>query len=239
VTEPLEHQRRTELERIREVYRVRDAAPRRSPAIAAAYRRLNAERTRLMRALIAPVAPPALGRIVDVGCGSGFDLAAWVADGWRAEHLAGVDVISERVSKARAACPGADIRLGDGVLLPFGDGAFDAATATTVFSSILDRPLRQTLFREMERVVRPGGLVVVYDFVIRKPTNPDVRGLSLKRLAELDRAPAGSRRLSPLLHLVAGAELLHPRIGDLAMRLAPRTHRLSWWTSVGAGGTTR
>jgi hypothetical protein len=110
---------------------------------------------------------------------------------------------------------------------------FDAATAVTVFSSILDPAVRRVLFREMERLIRPGGLVVVYDFVIRKPTTADVRGLSLDRLADLGLPPTGPRRLSPLLQLVAAAEMLHPRLGDLAMRLAPRTHRLSWWVVAG------
>lgn len=219
----------SEVKRIREVYAIRDAKPGRHPAIVAAYGRLNAERTRLMRELIGPVAPPASGRIVDVGCGSGSDLAAWIRDGWHADHIAGVDIMPERLAQARAACPGVDLRLGDGLLIPFDDGAFDVATATTVFSSILDPTLRRILFQEMERVVRPGGLVVIYDFVIRKPTNTYVRGLSLTRLTELGRAPTGSRRLSPLLQLVAAADLVHPRLGDVATRFAPRTHRLSWW----------
>lgn len=219
-----------EVERIRAVYQVRDARPARHPAIAAAYGRLNAERTRIMHDLIATVAPPTSGRILDVGCGSGYDLAGWIRDGWRPEHLAGVDVMADRVERAREACPGADIRLGDGIRLPFDDATFDAVTATTVFSSILDVELRRTLFREMHRVVRPGGLAVVYDFVIRKPTNRYVRGLGKERLAELGRRPTGSRRLSPLLQLVAAAHLVHPRLGDAAMRLAPSTHRLTWWT---------
>lgn len=236
MTGPPEASASEEVERIRAVYQDRDARPGRHPAIAAAYGRLNAERTRLMHALIAPVAPPASGRILDVGCGSGYDLARWIRDGWRADQLAGVDVSPERVERARAACPGADIRLGDGTVLPFDAGTFDAATATTVFSSILDGALRRALFREMQRVVRPGGLIVVYDFVLRKPTNSHVRGLSLRRLAELGRPPTGSRRLSPLLQLVAAADLVHPRVGDVAMRFAPRTHRLSWWANGGAPG---
>lgn len=230
MTESERGRRDAEIERIRSVYKVRDAASARHPAIAAAYRRLNAERTRAMHDLILTVAPPSSGRILDVGCGTGYDLAQWVRDGWQIDLIAGVDISPERVARARAACPGADIRLGDGIRLPFREGIFDAVTASTVFSSILDPMLRSTVFREMERVARPGGLVVVYDFVLRKPTNASVHGLSLRRLAELGRAPTGSRRLSPVLQLVAAADVVHPRMGDLAMRLLPRTHRLSWWT---------
>jgi len=218
-----------EVERIRAVYAARDAASGRHPAIAAAYRRLNAERTSITHELVATVAPPPGGRLLDVGCGAGFDLARWLEAGWSPARIAGVDLVADRVARARETCPGVDIRLGDGSRIPFDDATFDAATAVTVFSSILDPVVRRVLFVEMVRVVRPGGLVIVYDFVIRKPTNPNVRGLSLARLADLGRPPDGSRRLSPLLQIVAAGELIHPRVGDIAMRFAPRTHRLSWW----------
>ena len=81
----------------------------------------------------------------------------------------------------------------------------------------------------MERVVRPGGLILIYDFVIRKPMNPDVIGMPLRRLAELGRPPDGSMRLSPLLQAVALARAIHPQLADWTMQHAPRTHRLSYW----------
>ena len=215
------------------MYHDRDAGRSRHPAIAQAYGRLNAERVEQMAALVRTVAPPPDGRILDVGCGFGQDLDRWIEAGWRSERLAGVDLSAERVQRAREALPGVDIRLGNGAELPHADDAFDVATAVTVFSSILERSLRRTLFEEMQRVVRPGGLVMVYDFVIRKPTNPNVRGLSRKVLAELGRPPDGSTRLSPLLQLVAAGALIHPGLAELAWRVAPRTHRLSWWRVLG------
>jgi ubiquinone/menaquinone biosynthesis C-methylase UbiE len=121
------------------------------------------------------------------------------------------------------------VRLSAPGAIPFPDDSVDVATAATVFSSILDPEMRMALFAEMERVVRSGGVIVVYDFVIRKPTNPHVIGMPLQRLAELGRPPTGSIRLSPALQAVAVATAVHPRLADLAMRLAPRTHRLSYW----------
>jgi SAM-dependent methyltransferase len=100
----------------------------------------------------------------------------------------------------------------------------------TVFSSILDPDLQVRLFREMIRIVRPGGLVVIYDFVIRKPTNHDVRGLGLARLRALaGRPPDGSSRITPVLHLVAAGAVIGRPFVRQAMRRAPRTHRLSYW----------
>ncbi len=219
-----------EVDRIRDVYQERDRGRPRHPAIRDAYRRLNAERLAKMEALIKTVASPGHGRLLDVGCGAGLDLAHWIAAGWSPDQLAGTDLVAERIERARGACPGVDLRVTDGGSLPFPDSAFDVATVVTVFSSILDPAMRTLLFREMERVVRPGGLVVIYDFVIRKPTNPNVRGVDLATLARsAGRPPVASSRLTPILHLVAAGSFLGARFADLAMRVAPRTHRLSHW----------
>lgn len=223
-----------EVARIRDAYAARDRSSGRHPAIREAYRRINAQRLRAMHELLRDVAPPPGGRILDVGCGTGSDLGSLLQAGWSEDRIAGVDLLPWRVEAARRALPGVDLRVVDGDRLPFDAGTFDAATAVTVFSSILDPGVGRALFAEMERVVRPGGLLLVYDFVIRKPSNPHVRALPIDRLRDLGRPPDGSRRLSPLLQLVAAGAAVHPRAADLAWRLAPPTHRLSWWR-VGSG----
>ena len=220
----------SEADRIREVYRQRDLGGARHPAIADAYRRLNADRLIRTEALVRAVATPERGRLLDVGCGAGLDFAYWVGAGWSPDRLAGVDLVAERIERARLACPGVDLQVVDGTTLPFPDGTFDIATAVTVFSSIIDPVTRTALFREMERVVRPGGVVVIYDFVVRKPTNPHVRALGLAELRALaNRPPELSVRLTPLLQLVAAGVVAGPKVADAAMRMAPRTHRLSQW----------
>lgn len=219
-----------ETNRIRAVYLERDRGRARGRWISEAYRRLNRERLDEMDKLIRLIAPPPDGRILDVGCGSGYDLSHWIEAGWRPSALAGVDLMRDRIAGATAACRGVDLRVTEGTQLPFADGAFAVGTATTVFSSILDAAVRRELFTEMERVVRTDGLVIVYDFVVRKPTNPNVTGLSLAALTAMaGRAPNGSIRVSPILQVVAAGAAVHPRLADVAMRLAPRTHRLSYW----------
>ena len=218
-----------EVARIRSVYMERDSRGQRGGPIREAYRLLGAERRATTRRALLRLLPEQHPRVLDVGCGSGGDLSYLRSIGWPADKLAGVDLIPSRLETARLACPDIDLRLGDGSSVPFPDGTFDVATAVTVFSSILDPGVRRALFAEMERVVRPGGVLLVYDFVIRKPTNPNVIGMPLRRLADLGRPPDWSMRLSPLLPAVAVAVALHPRLVDVAMRVAPRTHRLSCW----------
>jgi ubiquinone/menaquinone biosynthesis C-methylase UbiE len=218
-----------EVARIRSVYGERDRQGQRSAPVLEAHHRLAAERRATTRRALLRLLPEQHPRLLDVGCGSGGDLSYLRSIGWPPDKLAGVDLIPSRLSAARVACPDVDLRLGDGSRIPFPNDSVDVATAVTVFSSILDQDLRSALFAEMERVVRPGGVLLLYDFVIRKPTNPNVIGMPLRRLAELGRPPDWTIRVSPLLHAVAVASAIHPRLADLAMRVAPRTHRLSCW----------
>ena len=220
-----------EANRIRQAFETRDRGRRPRASKMRAGARLATERSermrRLVRALLADIAVP---EILDVGCGGGGDLRAWRDAGWPAEKLAGLDLVEDRVIQARALCPGMDIRHSVGPLLPFADRQFDVATAATVFTSILDPSVRRDLFADMERVVRPNGLIVLYDFVVRNPRNGSVEPMGLSRLASIaGRAPDHSERLSPLIYAVAAGAAVHPWLEGLAMRVAPRTHRISVW----------
>lgn len=224
-----------EISRIRDSFRDRDRRPGRGGAFTRASLRLADDRLDRMAQVIRSFSGE-VPRLVDVGCGGGRDLGHWLASGWPPDHLAGIDVVPDRVERAREWCPGVDIRLGDGGPLPFGDAAFDVATATVVLSSVLDDHVRRVLCAEMLRVIRPGGLLMIYDFVVRNPRNPDVRPMSLRSLvADVGRPAAGSIRLSPLIYAVALGEAVHPRAADLAMRISPPTHRLTWWIKPAAG----
>jgi ubiquinone/menaquinone biosynthesis C-methylase UbiE len=135
-------------------------------------------------------------RILDVGCGSGQWLVDFETWGAKRANLAGIDLIPARVRVAqlrltasrdkdgKVLSAGADIRVGDASRLPWDDRSFDIVCQSMVFSSILDSGMRQTVAREMARVLSAGGAVVWYDFFTNNPRNPNVRGI---RRAEVSR----------------------------------------------------
>lgn len=150
--------------------------------------------------------------ILDVGCGSGGWLRALLDFGASPDRLHGVDMIPERIAYARKrAAPGCDLRIGDGGELPYADSSMDLVTAHTVFSSIPDPGLRNRVAGEMWRVCKPGGLLMIYDFRIKDPRNPDTVRIGVKEIRRLFPAGRHERRsltlLSPLLRRVAPISL--------------------------------
>jgi SAM-dependent methyltransferase len=155
-------------------------------------------------------------RVLDVGCGYGQWLADLETLGAERRLLAGIDLVPERVEKARARLGGADIREGDASELPFEEGAFDLVLQSMMFSSILDASVKRRAAAEMSRVLAPGGLVLWYDFFVNNPRNPNVRGVGRREVEELfpgfdlrwrrvTLAPPLLRALAPRLRPLAGA----------------------------------
>jgi demethylmenaquinone methyltransferase/2-methoxy-6-polyprenyl-1,4-benzoquinol methylase len=103
-------------------------------------------------------------RALDVATGTG-DLAIALAG--RGADVVGSDFSEGMLERARAKSSAARWELGNALALPYDDGSFDAATVGFGARNFSD--LAQGL-REMTRVVRPGGRVVVLE--ITTPTRP-------------------------------------------------------------------
>lgn len=160
-----------------ETARVRAAYARRGPVEArlagnAGQAALVAERDARVLAALARGGRP-VRDILDVGCGGGATLA-WLAGYGGIDHAVGVDLLPERIARARTAWPTLEFHVADGRSLPFPDESFDAVVAMTVFSSV-PADARAGMLNEVARVLRPGGTFVWYDMRRRSPRNPDVR----------------------------------------------------------------
>jgi ubiquinone/menaquinone biosynthesis C-methylase UbiE len=124
-------------------------------------------------------------RVLDIGCGNGEVLRDFVRYGARPELLGGIDLLPERIDVARErSAPGVQFSLGDATDLPYPADHFDIALMFTVLSSILDEGVRGAVAAEALRVLRPGGTLLVYDF-IWNPRNRDVRGVGKRELRSL------------------------------------------------------
>jgi SAM-dependent methyltransferase len=144
------------------------------------------ERERLLLSLLNDrgLLPLTNCRILDAGCGDGSLLHQLVGYGAGEADLHGVDLLPDRVDRARALMPTADVRIADAQSLPFDDNCFDLVFAFTLLSSVVDRVARARVTSEVARVLRPDGLVVIYDFWVN-PFNRDTRPVNRKELRRL------------------------------------------------------
>ncbi|MGN6109299.1 MAG: methyltransferase domain-containing protein [Kofleriaceae bacterium] len=103
-------------------------------------------------------------KLLDVACGTGRTLHQ-IARAHPAMRLWGVDLSPAYVKTARRRLADVEevaLAVENGEQLPFADGAFDIATSVYLFHE-LPRNARRNVIRELFRVVRPGGLVVIED----------------------------------------------------------------------------
>jgi SAM-dependent methyltransferase len=180
---------------------------------------LGAAAHRIEQALIAEAARPLPGeRALDAGCGTGIYTAWLTALGL---EVTGIDRDPAMLAAARRKAPGARLVEGDVRRLPFADGEFDLVLAVTLFC-VLDTPARASAARELVRVSRPGGRIVIGELA---PFSLWAAGRRLRAWLG-SRAWAGVRfatatELCGLLR-AAGASATSARHGLYLPPLAPR-----------------
>lgn len=104
-------------------------------------------------------------QLLDCGVGTGRNIPHYPADAL----VTGIDHSPAMLARAcrRAGKSGRRVDLieADVTNLPFEDGCFDAAAATFLFC-VLPDALQVPALREMARVVRPGGRIVLLEYTL-------------------------------------------------------------------------
>jgi SAM-dependent methyltransferase len=174
--------------------------------------------------------------VLDVGCGTGWWLEALARRPEVEARLHGVDVLAERVERARRRVPAAGLAVADARQLPYAGERFSIVTMFTVLSSLASTEDAQQAIREAWRVLTPAGLLLIWEPRVANPLN---RHTILISRRDVRRALGGvevRRRTLTLLPPVARA--LGDRTPQLYPRLARvpllRTHQLMW--ARGAAG---
>lgn len=139
----------------------RDRAPAAFAALAGRYDELrpaDAGWWEIFEALIAAARIEPHARALDIGCGTGRFAHALAERGVR---VWGVDASAEMLAEARAQpLPGGGFKQAPAERLPFKDGWFDAAVLRQSIH-LVERP---AAFREVRRILVPGGRVAVATF---------------------------------------------------------------------------
>ncbi len=90
-------------------------------------------------------------RVLDLGCGSGVDLASWGVTA--SDQVTGLDIDAERLALAKVRFPNRAYQQGTGECLPFEEESFDRVISTVALPYM---NIQKTL-AEIHRVLVPGG----------------------------------------------------------------------------------
>ncbi len=159
-------------------------------------------------------------RVLDLAAGTGVSTAELARSG---AYAVGADISLGMLRAGRRARPDTVLLAGDALALPFADRTFDAVTISFGLRNIVDVP---GALRELARVTRPGGRLVVCEF--SHPTFGPFRAAYLKYLMRA--LPAVARRVASNPEAYAYlAESIRawPDQAQLAVRLGG-----SGWTGV-------
>ncbi len=231
----------TEADRIRRIYAEYERDPRvqtrRNPSNRGNVL-IEGERASVTDELLATLGAIQLSdaEVLDVGCGAGDELARLQTIGADPTRCHGVDLIPDRVARARERLPASDIRQGDARELPYATVSMDLVVLKVVLSSVIDRDVTAEIAAEIDRVLRPGGAVLWYDNRYANPFNPEVRGISRRELAALfpryelrlrtiTVLPPLARRLGTaadrVYHVLSRTKLLNVRYAGLLVKSKP------------------
>lgn len=119
--------------------------------------------------------------VLEIGAGTGDNLIFFRRFGISAEMIWANELLSERAEHLKNWIPSANVIVGNAADLGWTE-KFDVVIQSTVFSSILDEKFRQNLSAKMWEMLKPGGVILWYDFIYNNPSNADVRGVPWRQV---------------------------------------------------------
>ncbi len=114
---------------------------------------------------------PAGATVLDLGCGAGTDSLISAQRVGRGGRVIAVDFSSAMLERARDAAresglENIEFRLADAERVPLDDAEVDVAIVNGIFNL---NPAREAIFRELARIVAPGGSLFAAELVLQEP----------------------------------------------------------------------
>jgi ubiquinone/menaquinone biosynthesis C-methylase UbiE len=135
--------------------------------------------------------------VLDVGCGRGL-LTVGAARRLTSGKVVGVDVWQRGAitgNRADSVLENAriehvsdrvEVKEGDACALPFANETFDVVVSNFVVHEMNTRQERETMMREIARVLKPGGRVALVDFIFTSECVADLQNYGVKTVRVRD-----------------------------------------------------
>jgi SAM-dependent methyltransferase len=133
-------------------------------------------------------------RVLDIGCGHGY-IHGYLTGSDVHLKLSAIDIAATVVEEARRQNPSVGYAVYGGEKLPYADRSFDVAYTITVMHHV-PPPQWPAFVLEMRRVVRPGGMIVVFE---HNPINPLTQWIVRTCPIDENAVLLGSRHLARLI----------------------------------------
>jgi SAM-dependent methyltransferase len=166
-------------------------------------------------------------RVLDIGCGTAHWPREFIKWGARPQNVYGIDLIEERVKKARELCPPkVTIECGSALQLSYPDRSFDVVILFLVFCNILETEVRKGIAAEAVRVLKDDGVILWCDYRMKHPRDIECQTVRRRELrGYFPEMRINSRSIHPLPPLLRAVGPRAPFLCNL-LGLVPfiRTH---------------
>ncbi len=168
-------------------------------------------------------------RVLDVGCGIGGPARSIARRS--GAHVRGLNIVPMQLALARkltereGLASQVDFVLGDGMRMPFAPDQFDVVYLT---ESGCHMPDKGAFYREVTRVLKPGGVFIGWDWMQKRPASTQEVERYVQPICEYFAVP-NLTLLTELGGLLEQAGLVVRAVEDLGERGSPTR---KWWTPL-------
>ncbi len=122
--------------------------------------------------------------VLEIGAGNGSNANMFEAIGFQLKNISFNELLEERIKAIEANYPNNKLYKGDAIRIEIPE-KFDVVYQSTVFTSVLNTEDRINLANKMWHLLKPGGVILWYDFIYNNPKNSDVRKVNVQEVKQL------------------------------------------------------
>jgi len=123
-------------------------------------------------------------KVIEIGAGGGANINFFLSAGVKSENIYAIELMPDRSEVLKKRFPGIKVITGDALEIDV-PADFDIVFQSLVFTSILNADYKMRLARKMWNMLKPGGIILWYDFRFNNPSNKDVKGVGKSEIRNL------------------------------------------------------